>query len=277
MKKNYVVLGISALALFLCSFYNMGVTNPKMVLVEGGKVKMKPNVASKPDSKEKNPDYEVAVSSFEISKNEVTVANWKEYTTSTKTAMPARPSWGWNDDNPITNITWKQAVQYCNWLSKENGLKPAYTKNGDKYTCNFKANGYRLPTDAEWVFAAKGGNKSKNYKYSGGNDLESVAWYAKNSEKAPKAFGTKLPNELGLFDMSGNVWEWCWDYYSSVHYKIDSKVDPAGPERGEKRCVRGGSWDSSKLEYLEPSYQLTWNPNATNEFFGFRVVRTITK
>lgn len=277
MKKNYLILSTIALALFLCSFYSTTVVNPKMVFVEGGKFKMMPNAFVKSDAKEKKVDYEVTVSSFEISQYEITVANWRDYTTANKIAMPARPTWGWHDDNPITNITWKQAIQYCNWLSKENNLKPAYIKNGDKYTCDFKANGYRLPTDAEWVYAAKGGNKSKNFKYSGGNDLESVAWYAKNSEKEPHSFGTKLPNELGIFDMSGNAWEWCWDYYSPIHYKIDSKVDPSGPERGEKRCVRGGSWDSSKLEYLDPTYQLNWNPNSTNEFFGLRIVRTVVK
>lgn len=275
--KNFAIIGISTVALFLCSFYSTTLINPKMVLVEGGKVKMQANSGIKSDKKENKAEYEVTVSSFEISQYEITVANWREYTSANQIEMPARPVWGWHDDNPITNITWKQAIQYCNWLSKENNLQPAYTKTGDKYTCNFKANGYRLPTDAEWVYAAKGGNKSKNYKYSGGNDLESVAWYAKNSKKAPHPFGTKLPNELGIFDMSGNVWEWCWNYYSSVHYKIDSTVDPIGPERGDKRCVRGGSWDSNKLEYLEPAYQLNWNPNATNEFFGLRIVRTITK
>jgi formylglycine-generating enzyme required for sulfatase activity len=275
MKKNYIILSISAIALFLCSFYSFIAPQPQMVLVEGGKVTIKPNLNNKPGTKAKEVSYEVTVSTFEMSKYEVTVADWKAYINANKMEMPTRPAWGWYDDRPITNVTWKQAILYCNWLSKVENLKPAYSKNGDKYTCDFKASGYRLPTDAEWVYAAKGGNKSKNYKYAGGNDLDLIAWYSQNSDKAPHAYGTKLPNELGLYDMSGNVWEWCWDYYSTIHYKIDTRINPAGPDRGEKRIVRGGSWDSNKLEYLEPNYQLNWNPSTTNEFFGFRVVKTI--
>jgi formylglycine-generating enzyme required for sulfatase activity len=277
MKKNYLMLSFSAMALFLCSFYSLNAIKPEMVKVEGGTFKMTPKEAQTDTKTKSKNNYDVTVSTFEISKYEVTVADWKAFINAAKLEMPAKPSWGWNDDYPITNVTWTEAIRYCNWLSKANNLKPAYTKDGDKYTCNFAANGYRLPTEAEWEFAAKGGKKSKNYTYSGSNDLELISWYAQNSRKSPKQIGTKLANELGIYDMSGNVWEWCWDWYSPIYYKTEKRVNPVGPERGEKRCIRGGSWDSSKIDYLKPSNGLNSNPTSTNSFFGFRVVRTVTK
>lgn len=277
MKKNYLLVSLSAMALFLCSFYQISNPKPKMVMVEGGTFKMSPKENGVDPKTKKKIVYDISVSSFEMSKFEVTVADWKAYTMANNMNMPARPSWGWNDDYPITNISWTDAVKYCNWLSKENNLKPAYSKKGDKYVCDFSADGYRLPSEAEWEYAAKGGNKSKNFTYSGSNDLEMIAWYANNSRKSPKEIGTKLANELGLHDMSGNVWEWCWNYYSPIYHLAEKRDNPIGPDRGEKRSVRGGSWDSSKLEYLKPSNQLSWNPNSTNEFFGFRVVRTVAK
>ena len=277
MKKNYVMFGLSALALFLCSFYSLTTVKPEMVKVEGGSFKMTAKEEVKTTKSVKKNVYDVTVSSFEISKYEVTVADWKAYSKENKLEMPKKPTWGWNDDYPMTNITWVQAIKYCNWLSKENNLKPAYSKKGEKYICDFTANGYRLPTEAEWEYAAKGGKKSKNYIYSGSNDLEMVSWYGQNSRKSPQQIGTKLANELGIYDMSGNVWEWCWDWHSPIYYKTEKRTNPVGPERGEKRCIRGGSWDTSKLDYLRPATPLNWNPATTNDFFGFRVVRTITK
>lgn len=275
MKKNYLLLSLSAMALFLCSFYQVSNMKPKMVMVEGGTFKMSPKENAVDSKTKKKIVYDITVSSFEMAKFEVTVADWKAYTSANKMSMPARPSWGWNDEYPMTNITWTDAIKYCNWLSKVNNLKPAYSKKGDKYICDFKADGYRLPTEAEWEYAAKGGNKSQNFTYSGSNDLEMIAWYAENSRKSPQEIGTKLANELGIHDLSGNVWEWCWNYYSPIHHLVEKRDNPVGPDRGEKRTVRGGSWDSSKLEYLKPSNQLSWNPISTNEFFGLRIVRTV--
>lgn len=263
------------MALFLCSFYQISNMKPKMVMVEGGTFKMSPKENAVDPKTKKKIVYDITVASFEMAKFEVTVADWKAYTSANKMNMPARPSWGWNDEYPMTNITWTDAIKYCNWLSKVNNLKPAYTKKGEKYVCDFSADGYRLPSEAEWEYAAKGGNKSQNFTYSGGNDLEMIAWYAQNSRKSPQEIGTKLANELGIHDMSGNVWEWCWNYYSPIHHLVEKRDNPTGPDRGEKRTVRGGSWDSSKLDYLKPSNQLSWNPTSTNEFFGLRIVRTV--
>jgi len=275
MKKNYLLLSLSAMALFLCSFYQVSNMKPKMVMVEGGTFKMSPKENAVDSKTKKKIVYDITVSSFEMAKFEVTVADWKAYTSANKINMPTRPSWGWNDEYPMTNITWVDAIKYCNWLSKVNNLKPAYSKKGEKYVCDFTSEGYRLPSEAEWEYAAKGGNKSKNFAYSGSDDLEMIAWYAENSRKSPQEIGTKLANELGIHDMSGNVWEWCWNYYSPIHHLVEKRDNPTGPDRGEKRAVRGGSWDSSKLDYLKPSNQLSWNPISTNEFFGLRIVRTV--
>lgn len=248
--------------------------NPSMTKIEGGTFKM----TYKDDSvKSKKTYHNITLSSFELSTHEVTVAQWKEFLTETLREIPNRPKWGWREDFPITNIKWTEAIVYCNWLSKKNNLTLVYTKDGNNWICNFKANGYRLPTEAEWEYAAKGGNKSKKFIYAGGNDLNLISWYSLNSKKSPQTIETKLPNELGLFDMSGNTWEWVWDYYSPLYSKTIESTNPTGPIRGTNRCLKGGSWDSSKLQFLKPEYQLNWNPNETNEFFGFRIARSIVE
>ena len=190
--------------------------------------------------------------------------------------MPEKPTWGWQDNYPINGVTWNEAIAYCNWLSKKEKLQPAYTKKGPNFVCNFKANGYRLPTEAEWEFAAKGGASSKSFKYSGSNNLDDVAWHKNKSKGTPHTIGTKLPNELGLYDMSGNVWEWCWDWYNKDFYKQEKGENPRGPEMGDRRSVRGGSWDSQP-NYVRPANRISTEPNKTHEFYGFRVARTITK
>ena len=271
MINSYKTFIFSALALFLFSFQSQNTTQPKMVLVEGGTFK----ILTK-DVKNKI-SCTVKISSFEISKYEVSVADWKKYCQETGHEMPSKPTWGWNDDFPITNVTWKDAIQYCNWLSKEYNLKPVYSRAGDTYICNFEADGYRLPTETEWEFAAKGGNNSKQFIYSGGNDLELISWYSKNSKKSPRPIGTKLANELGIHDMSGNVWEWCWDWYSPVYYKTDKRENPTGPIKGVYRSIRGGSWDSSNLDYLTTTNRLHDKPYNTNAFYGFRVAKSVAK
>ena len=190
--------------------------------------------------------------------------------------MPAQPSWARTENHPINQITWEEAVAYCNWLSKSQKLQPAYSKNGPNYVCDFKANGYRLPTEAEWEYAAKGGSLSKGTKYSGSDDADKIAWHKANSNKTPHIIGTKAPNELGIYDMCGNVWEWCWDWYNSEYYKREGSNNPVGPEMGEKRTVRGGSWDSN-LSYLRPANRISTYPSKTHEFYGFRIARSIVE
>jgi formylglycine-generating enzyme required for sulfatase activity len=174
----------------------------------------------------------------------------------------------------VASLKLVDAVDYCNWLSKKNGLKPVYKIVNRQYVCDFNANGYRLPTEAEWEFAAKGGNVTKDFKYSGHDRSDVIAWYKKNSDGGTHPVGTKLANELGIYDMSGNVWEWCWDWYNKDFYLTESGDNPKGPERGTERCLRGGSWDSSEYS-LRSANRLKDTPYKKTEFYGFRLARTV--
>lgn len=133
---------------------------------------------------------------------------------------------------------------------------------------------YRLPTEAQWEFAAWGGMLSKGYKYAGGEKLDDVGWYDKNSHDETKLVGLKLPNELNLYDMSGNVWEWCRDFYSANYYKNlkteETINNPEGPQMGDSHVLRGGSW------IRQPRYCQVWNrndyiPTYRDSFIGFRL------
>jgi formylglycine-generating enzyme len=276
MKKITLLLVVTTLSIVSLSAFKTALQMNRMVRVEGGTYKMGSKDSDKTADNDEQKEHDVTIKTFEISKFEVTVWEWKQYTKANKLKMPLKPEWGWQDNYPINGITWDEAIAYCNWLSKKEKLQPVYSKQGPNYVCNFKANGYRLPTEAEWEFAAKGGVKSKGYKFSGGNDANEVAWHKAISKNSPHTVGTKLPNELGIYDMSGNVWEWCWDWYNKDYYKIEKGDNPKGPEMGERRAVRGGSWDS-QVNYLRPANRISTQPNKTHEFYGFRVARTITE
>ncbi len=276
MKKITLLLVVTTLSIVSLSAFKTALQMNRMVRVEGGTYKMGSKDSDKTADNDEQKEHAVTIKTFEISKFEVTVWEWKQYTKANKLKMPLKPEWGWQDNYPINGITWEEAIAYCNWLNKKEKLQPVYSKQGPNYVCNFKANGYRLPTEAEWEFAAKGGVKSKAYKFSGGNEANEVAWHKAISKNSPHTVGTKLPNELGLYDMSGNVWEWCWDWYNKDYYKIEKGDNPKGPEMGERKCVRGGSWDS-QVNYLRPANRISTQPNKTHEFYGFRVARSIAE
>jgi len=184
-----------------------------MVFVEGGTFQMGSNSG---DSDEK-PVHTVTVSSFYMDKTEVTQAEYRK-------VMGKNPSYFSDrffdscDDCPVENVSWHHANEYAKKVGK------------------------RLPTEAEWEYAARGGNKSKGYRYSGSNQLDAVGWYKNNSDWKTHPVAQKQPNELGLYDMSGNVYEWCSDYYSDSYYRSSPKNDPQGPNSGSSRVLRGGSW-----------------------------------
>ena len=208
---------------------------------------------------------------------------------------------------PVEMVSWYDAIVYCNLLSIKEGLPPCYTIKGstdpadwgtspastsaedytdwESVTCNFNANGYRLPTDAEWEYAARGGQAgitdgSWEYEYSGSNTIDEVAWYYENCDGGlpgkTHEVGKKHPNALGLYDMSGNVWEWCWDWYEDGY--PSGTMDPAGPDTGSYRVIRGGSTGSDAISfycnvwsrgYYPFDGPCQWHPNA-----GFRLVRS---
>jgi len=219
------------------------------------------------DSDEK-PVHTVTVSGFYIMNTEVTQADYTAL-------MGTNPSYFKGDSLPVEQVSWYDAVAYANKLSQKDGLTPAYTTSGTNVTWNKSANGWRLPTEAEWEYAALGGPKAQGLAtsavYAGSTDLGSVAWYSGNSGSKTHQVATKAPNTLGLYDMSGNVREWTNDWYGS--YSSGSQTDPTGAASGTNRVYRGGSWDID-ASYARSAYRNDYTPDGRNNYLGFRLVRS---
>ena len=214
-----------------------------MVYVEGGTFTMgATSEQQNPDDDEK-PTHRVSLSSFYIGKYEVTQALWKA-------VMGSNPS-NWKGDNlPVENVSWNDSQTFLRKLNAMTG------KN------------FRLPTEAEWEFAARGGNRSRGYQYSGSNVLSDVAWYDDNSGRKTHNVGTKAPNELGIYDMSGNVWEWCQDWYGDYHGY--SQTNPTGPSSGSLRVLRGGCW-IIRARFCRVADRSHLTPDGRLIFLGFRL------
>ncbi|NLW18678.1 MAG: formylglycine-generating enzyme family protein [Candidatus Cloacimonetes bacterium] len=232
---------------------------PEMILVEGGSFQMGSNDGD--DYAE--PIHKVTVSSFWIGKYEVTQKEWME-------VMEYNPSERKGETLPVENISWYDAVEYCNERSIREGLTPCYSGSGSNITCDWNANGYRLPTEAEWEYAARGGSKSKGYKYSGSDKINTVAWHSGNSGRRTHEVGGKNPNKLGIHDMSGNVFEWCWDLYGS--YPSGVQTNPHGATGDSDRVLRGGCWDAS-AGYCTVSYRGLNDATSSYSDIGFRACR----
>ena len=248
------------------------ITSGGMVFVEGGTF---------------NPTdtYTVTLSSFYIGKFEVTQAEYQ-------VVMGTNPSYfGGNPERPVERVSWYNTIEYCNRLSMMEDLTPAYSystygtnpdnwpagwnssdSNHTNVSCNWSANGYRLPTEMEWMFAAIGGNQSQDYSYSGSDNIDEVAWYIDNSGSQTHDVGTKAPNELLTFDMSGNVREWCWDIYGI--YPSGSYTNPTGPLSGQVRVLRGGCCGSNSEECTVTNRDFIF-PLSAGGTGGFRVSRIV--
>lgn len=262
-----------------------------LVFVEGGTFK---------DARSNYFGKGVNLSSFYISKHTVTQKEWTE-------VMGDNPSKFKGDTLPVETVSWYDAVDYCNKRSLREGLQPYYRIDKNKkdvdnkadpqfgdldevkwtVTINSGSNGYRLPTEAEWEYAAGGGQMSRSYFYSGSDDIEEVGWYWRNSgdkelngfwnwpaieqnHNRTKPVASKKSNELGLYDMSGNVREWCWDWYAE---SLPTNVtDPKGSESGSSRVWKGGGWMGAAFS-AEPSYRGHLAANGKGPDQGFRVCR----
>jgi len=190
------------------------------------------------------PIHEVELDDFYIGRYEVTVKEYREFCDATSRDMPKEPMWGWDEKHPVVGITWDDASQYAEWK------------------------GQRLPTEAEWEFAARGGMKTQHFTYSGANYAEVVGWFEINSVEMVQPVGLKRPNELGTYDMSGNVWEWCSDHYG--RYRQDRQKNPTGVPQGLNRCIRGGSWFGNKGNLRTANRY--YNPQGFgSNLIGFRV------
>jgi len=269
--------------------------NP-LVFVQGGTFK---------DTKSNFYAKRARVSSFFISKFEVTQREWVN-------VMASNPSDSEGDNLPVENVSWYDCIEYCNKRSLKEGLRPYYTIDKSKkdpnnkidpvfgvdldpnkwiVTINAGADGYRLPTEAEWEYAASGGQRSKSYTYSGSNDVGKVAWYYINAGDKPlselwqrrllelnhnrtHSVGSKVPNELGLYDMSGNVREWCWDWYGDLK---GPGIDPKGSSGGYYHVWKGGGW-VGVASSCALSFRGNSNPtNFRSSDQGFRVCRDTVK
>ena len=231
---------------------------------------------------------------FYMGKYEVTFDEYDAFCEATSRSKPSDYGWG-RGTRPVINVSWNDAIAYCNWLSAKEKLPKAYDSNGNlldkdgRVTTDItKVLGYRLPTEAEWEYAARGGNKSKGYKYSGGDNVDDVAWYWRNSGEKyltgdrnkdvitknncrAQEVGKKLPNELGIYDMSGNVYEWCSDWYGS--YSGSAQTNPYN-NSGSYRVLRGGSWFDNAM-YTRVGDRLCCFPTDAYIAFGFRICRTV--
>jgi len=217
---------------------------------------------------DERPAHKVWISAFWIDKYEVMQEEFRKY------QLPD-PSHFKNPRNPLERINWTDAALYCNDRSRAEGLEPCYDEQ--TWQCNFEANGFRLPTEAEWEYACRAGTTTR---YSFGNDvrkLKTCAWFVKNSSEKTHPVGQKKPNPWGLYDMHGNVTEWCNDYYSESYYKQGPDKDPKGPAAGEEKVFRGGAWNlgsvacRSSYRASDPSLNDTC---LANDSIGFRCVRS---
>ena len=248
-----------------------------MVLVKGGTFQM----GSNEGKKNEKPVHPVTVSDFYMGKYEVTIEKFKEFIDETGYQTDAEKGDGsyiWNGsawtkriginwkcdaqgnlrnqseyNHPVIHVCWNDAVAYCDWLSRKTGKS------------------YRLPTEAEWEYAARGGNKSQGYTYSGNNTIDDVAWYYGNSGSKTHAVGQKQANELGIHDMNGNVWEWCSDWYGYDYYANCPSSNPKGPSGGSRHVNRGNCFNGDALS-CRSAYRNDYNPDDRGGYLGFRLV-----
>jgi len=197
---------------------------------------------------------------FLLGKYPVTQALWES-------VMGSNPSNFKGANRPVEKVSWFDVVAFCNKLSKREGLEPAYRINGENVTCNWSAKGYRLPSEAEWEYSARSGQR---FKYAGSDNVDEVAWYDDNSGDETHPVGLKKPNGFGLYDMSGNVWEWVWDWFGD--YSSNNGTDLVGPDSGSRRVSRGGSWrgNARRTRVSRPSSPA---PASRDNGLGFRLSR----
>ena len=247
------------------------VTGIEMVLVKGGCYRMGDTFGD--GESDEKPVHEVCVDDFYMGKYEVTVGEFRKfvndagykteaekedgcyYYTGSKWEKDRSKNWrnpgfSQDDSHPVACVSWNDATAFTGWLVNKTGKS------------------YRLPTEAEWEYAAKSGGKSE--KYSGGNDIDSVAWYSSNSGSKTHSVGQKAANGLGIYDMSGNVWEWVNDWYDSGYYKNSPKDNPKGPSSGSDRVRRGGSW-SGYARYVRASDRIGNTPVIRIDDLGLRL------
>jgi formylglycine-generating enzyme required for sulfatase activity len=234
------------------------------VLIPAGSFRM----GSEAGQEDERPVHEVRLDAFLMDRTEITQAQYAKYT-------KPNPSHFKGPNRPVEMVSWANAALFCNKRSRAEGLTPCYDE--ETAECNFEADGYRLPTEAEWEYACRAGGAGE---YDFGNDsgkLQAHAWFADNAGKQTHPAAQKKPNAWGLFDMHGNVAEWCNDVYDKGYYAASSAENPRGPKEGEKYVLRGGAWNSS-AKACRSAYRVGEDPGFQDACFardalGFRCVR----
>jgi formylglycine-generating enzyme len=238
---------------------------PTMIEVEGAEFTMGG------DSTKEKPKHQVKLNSFKMAESEITFWQYSVFSKSDKREhLP--PSWGIWGDNPVSNVSWFNATDYTEWLSKKTNQK------------------YRLPTEAEWEFAAKGGKNHSTFQYSGSDNLDEIAWYMYrdkdnenlgNSIERTHPVKTKKPNSMGLYDMTGNVWEWCLDKFDAKYFQecLQSGIadNPKGSSKGDTNIVRGGGAYHSTPTHFRLTYRGSLKPEEGFDIYGFRVIQEVKK
>jgi formylglycine-generating enzyme required for sulfatase activity len=238
-------------------------TGIEMVLVPAGKFIM----GDDRGEDDEKPAHEVELCAFYIDTCEVTQAAYESL-------MGRNPAKFVGPDRPVERLSWHAAMQFCNMRSLREGLKPCYDPKTQQ--CDFAANGYRLPTEAEWEYACRAGSTTPWSFGDNSADLDKHAWFKDNAAKATHPVKAKAPNAWGLYDMHGNVAEWCVDFYAESYSAIATK-NPRGPEKGEERALRGGSWNVG-ADASRSSARRSETPGLADvcfgyEAYGFRCVR----
>jgi formylglycine-generating enzyme required for sulfatase activity len=219
----------------------------ELVIVKGGEFTMGCTAEQGRECLDnEKPARKATLGDFYIGKYEVTQKQWVE-------VMGSNPSHFKGDDLPVESVSWMEVQEFISKLRQITGRR------------------YRLPTEAEWEYAARGGQSTKNFMYSGGNHADETAWYIGNSGEKTHAVGTKDPNELGIYDMSGNVWEWVADWYGK--YSAAAQENPSGPSAGANRVFRGGGW-SGEAWYCRVSGRFNYTPIIRYHSLGFRLALT---
>jgi len=215
--------------------------------------------------------HEVAVSGFLMDKTLVTQDQYQK-------AMGENPSRWKGSNNPVEQVRWSDAVRFCNKRSEQEGLQPCYDLK--TWKCDFDADGYRLPTEAEWEYACRAGTSTAYFFGDDSSKLGDYAWFDKNSGGRPRPVQQKQPNPWGLYDVHGDLWEWCNDFYKVDYYSESPPTDPKGPDAGQSKVVRGGAWRFS-AERCRSGYRYNENPGYADvcfgyDIYGFRCVRRMT-
>jgi len=276
----------------------IALTGPEMVEVQAGTFEMGNTRDDKMSGTDEKPTHEVELTyDFEIGQYEVTNKEFLAFLNGA--SVPADGKLNGNkimrtddasafnyeggsyslkgnrrEDNPVIFVTWYGAIEYCNWLSEKKELAKAYDSDGDMRDNIAGVEGYRLLTEAEWEYAARGGHEStEDYKYTGSDDIKEVAWYKGNdSEGIPQQVGKKKANEIGIYDMSGNVSEWCHEYFGD--YTDSQKTNPVEyQDPGFNRVCRGGSWNSAS-SWCRVASRDKFSPDSSSYLIGFRIAKT---